>query len=131
MKKQTGFTLIELMIVVAIVAILAAIALPAYKTYTDRAKFSTAVAATGVVKTEAEVCGQRDNSFTGTTCNTTLVATNFTMPASVSLTISKTASQATVTTSMSNPVSGSYTLTGTLSGGAVIWTPACTPTTLC
>lgn len=47
MKKQSGFTLIELMIVVAIVAILAAIALPAYQTYTKKAKFSEVITATG------------------------------------------------------------------------------------
>ncbi|EOD57000.1 pilin [Aeromonas molluscorum] len=58
MRKQTGFTLIELMIVVAIVAILAAIALPAYQTYTKRAKFSEVIAATGPAKTAVEVCVQ-------------------------------------------------------------------------
>ncbi len=56
MKKQSGFTLIELMIVVAIVAILAAVAMPAYKSYTAKAKFSEVVTAAGGVKGAAELC---------------------------------------------------------------------------
>ena len=56
MKNSYGFTLIELMIVVAIVAILAAVALPAYLQYTKRAHFSEVIAATGPAKTAIEVC---------------------------------------------------------------------------
>jgi type IV pilus assembly protein PilA len=53
MKKtnQKGFTLIELMIVIAIVGILAAVALPAYQDYTIRAKLSEALATIGEAKT--------------------------------------------------------------------------------
>ncbi|MGL5500067.1 MAG: pilin, partial [Plesiomonas shigelloides] len=62
MKKQSGFTLIELMIVVAIVAILAAVALPAYQTYTLRAKYSEVIAAAGPAKTAVEVCVQTSST---------------------------------------------------------------------
>ena len=72
MKRQSGFTLIELMIVVAIVAILAAIALPAYQTYTKRAKFSEVIAAVGPVKTAYEVCVQgASTNAEATGCGTT------------------------------------------------------------
>ena len=49
-KMQQGFTLIELMIVVAIIGILAAIALPAYSDYTNRAKVSEIVVAASACK---------------------------------------------------------------------------------
>lgn len=51
-KNMQGFTLIELMIVVAIIAILAAIALPAYSDYTKKARVSEAIVAASSLRTE-------------------------------------------------------------------------------
>ena len=51
MKKQQGFTLIELMIVVAIIGILAAIAIPAYQDYTIRAQVSEGLSLSAGAKT--------------------------------------------------------------------------------
>ena len=63
-KKQQGFTLIELMIVIAIVGILAAIALPAYQDYTIRAKVTEGLSLASAAKTAAaETCQSDMNKF--------------------------------------------------------------------
>jgi type IV pilus assembly protein PilA len=55
-QMQKGFTLIELMIVVAIIGILAAVAIPAYSNYTKKAKYTEVVQATQAIKTGIEAC---------------------------------------------------------------------------
>ena len=56
MKAQKGFTLIELMIVVAIIGILAAVALPAYQNYMKKAAYSEITLGMAAVKTAISVC---------------------------------------------------------------------------
>ncbi|MEH8217284.1 pilin [Aeromonas veronii] len=136
MKKQSGFTLIELMIVVAIVAILAAVALPAYQNYTNRARFSEVITAAGGVKTQMEVCLQTNGNDV-TQCDTAgKVGVNLTDAARGDNvdTVDIAANTAVITaTGAGTGISGAtITWTPTASGGAAVtWERECDPVELC
>ncbi|HIF9081638.1 TPA: pilin [Photobacterium damselae] len=75
MKGQKGFTLIELMIVVAIIGVLSAVAIPAYKNYVSKSEASSALATLKALVTPAELYIQENGALTttitdiGTTAN--------------------------------------------------------------
>ena len=142
MKKQTGFTLIELMIVVAIVAILAAIALPAYKTYTDRARFSEVIAASGPSKTAFEVCIQGAIDKGANNANCISAAANVGVSAAlgssyvsgVSAVVNGTADVKITATAKAALNDATYVMIGVPSQGRVLWTISggtCTAKGLC
>jgi len=80
-RAQRGFTLIELMIVVAIIGILAAIAIPQYQDYVTRSRWSDAISAAGPLKTAIAECLQNNNGTVAECNNTTdILGTTGTTP---------------------------------------------------
>ena len=74
-QAQKGFTLIELMIVVAIIGILAAVAIPQYQNYTIKAKIANALTSAEAIKTAVALCGQESGGALSS-CNTATAAAN-------------------------------------------------------
>lgn len=126
MKAQKGFTLIELMIVVAIIGILAAVALPAYNNYTARARFAEVIQASTPAKTAIDICVQ---TGTPADCSTISVQAGWTAGAQVN-TVAFGGSAAagytvTVTPVASNNIAATdtYVLTSSVpANGSVTWT---------
>jgi len=134
MKKiQKGFTLIELMIVVAIVGILAAVALPAYQNYSNKAKFAEVVAAAAPIRQAVDVCFAAEGALTS--CDTEAEIGYTLTDAEVGQyvgTITLTATTAVITVPATG-ITGATDVefTPTASGGGLQWAKVCDPTNLC
>jgi len=119
-KAQAGFTLIELMIVVAIIGILAAVAIPAYSDYTVKAKFTGVTSMSSSYQTAVAVCMQENGTLTG--CDAGKLGIPALPTAYPKEVTSASVTNGVVTVTSSLPDANSSIMTPAVDGGVMKWT---------
>lgn len=118
-QAQKGFTLIELMIVVAIIGILAAVAIPAYQNYVLKAKFAEVESVANAYKTAVANCAQELGTLTGCSLGTNgIPATQATTHVA---SVGVTDGTITVTPTATTNASSTLVLVPTMGASAFTW----------
>ncbi|MEW6981347.1 prepilin-type N-terminal cleavage/methylation domain-containing protein [Colwelliaceae bacterium 6471] len=133
-KSNKGFTLIELMIVVAIIGILASVALPAYQTYIKKSKFSEVVMSASSLKTQVELCALDLGTVTGCTDGAAGKGWSISAPVGAGLVASVATTDGVIlsTAVSTDGLAGeTQTMTPTFANGQVTWVQTCSDPTLC
>uniref|UniRef100_UPI003F83D469 pilin n=1 Tax=Cupriavidus ulmosensis TaxID=3065913 RepID=UPI003F83D469 len=131
-RAQKGFTLIELMIVVAIIGILAAIAIPQYQDYTVRAKVSNALTSATPVKAAVAICIQEQGGVK-TGCTDTVATANVPTFVATKEVTSATTTDGVIVLTLANGIGTgvdglTITMTPTVNATAVKWANTTTVT---
>jgi len=123
-RRFYGFTLIELMITIAIIGIIVSIALPSYQTYTRRAHYVDIVTAVSTYRAAVATCVERTDTLTGCNAGTNSIPPAITTPIGAVASLSVTNGVITVTPVAQYGIlaTDTYILTPTLSAaGGIIW----------